>query len=113
MRGQPRTPPAEAPDARPPGAVDPRALDRERRRADRLHSAPLHEPPMRQPAPRHPRLHALPDEPARLPCGAAALAAITGRPVARCVRVLEDHHGYFPLDSVVIPATLDALAVLG
>lgn len=68
---------------------------------------------MHQPAPPHPRLQALPDEPPGLPCGAAALAALTGRPVARCVRVLEDRHGYFPLHSVVIPATLDALAVLG
>ena len=74
---------------------------------------PSNGPAMRQSAPPQPRLHALPDEPAALPCGAAALAALTGRPVARCIRVLEDHHGYFPLDSVATPAALGALAVLG
>ena len=60
----------------------------------------------------NPGLHALPDG-VPLPCGAAALAALTGDPPARCVRVLEDRHGYFPLTSVVIPPTLDALHALG
>lgn len=65
------------------------------------------------PESRQATLHAVPAVPAGLPCGAAALAAPTGLPPRRRVRVLEDHHGYFPLDSVVIPATLDALATLG
>ncbi len=112
MTRPPRTPP-RGPGALPPGSADSGAADRERQPPDRLHSVPLRRPAMRQPAPRHPRLHALPDEPAGLPCGAAALAALTGLPVARCIRVLEEHHGYFPLDSVVIPATLGALSVLG
>ena len=63
---------------------------------------------LRQP----PGLHPLPDG-APLPCGAAALAALTGMAPDRCVRILEDRHGYFPLASVAIPPTLDALAALG
>ena len=62
--------------------------------------------------PQNPGLHPIPDG-TPLPCGAAALAALTGIPPARCVRVLEDRHGYFPLASVVIPPTLDALEALG
>ncbi len=65
---------------------------------------------MRQPPHPHTTLHAVP---AGLPCGAAALAALTGLPAPRCVRVLEDRHGYFPLAGVAMPPTLDALAVLG
>ena len=62
--------------------------------------------------PQNPGLHTLPAG-VPLPCGAAALGLLTGMPPARCVRILEDRHGYSPLASVVIPPTLDALESLG
>ena len=98
------------PFPRPPGAPNAR---RGHAHADRLHSRQPDDAAMPPPSRPQPRLHAVPADLPGLPCGAAALAALTGLPVHSCVRVLEDHHGYFPLDSVVIPPTLDALAALG